>query len=466
MEPFTHHMIKQTKDGIEVVLYLNEEMMEFSAELGILERETKQTIEEKALSYIEKKLPNLNVKAAKIMAGAILLSSIGFAGFTPKKAAAAKIQPTVSQKVNRTSYTVQPGDTLSEIAKKYGTTVEAIQGANHLTTDLIRAGDLLMIPNGLAPLPSQPASQTENTHLVSGGESLWTIASKYGTTVEAIKQQNNLTSDLLQIGQNLTIPGTAASPSSVQAVSSGTAYEVSSGDTLSGIAKKYGTTVEAIKTSNGLTSDFIRVGQRLTISGTAASPSAGQTEQTGTSYQVSAGDTLSGIAKQYGTTVEAIKQHNGLTSDFLAIGQTLTVPNRTAAVPAPTANTASSIIDQEEIEWLAKMIYCEARGESMEGQIAVGAVILNRMESDQFPNSVKEVVLEKNNGYYQFSPAASGVIYSAVPNDESMEAAIRAANGEDPTNGSLYFFNPDKTSSIWLRSKPVSTVIGNHVFAF
>jgi N-acetylmuramoyl-L-alanine amidase len=466
MQPFTHHIVKETKDGIEVILYLNEQSTEFSAELGMLERETKQNIEEKALSYIEKKIPHLNVKVAKIMAGAILLSSIGFASFTPKKAAAAKIEPTVSHKVNGTSYTIQSGDTISEIAKKYGTTVDAIKETNNLLTDFIRVGDQLMIPNGLAPLPSQGTSQTETAHLVSGGETLWKIASKYGTTVDAIKQSNGLTSDFLAIGQSLKIPAKADVSSSLQGHHFSDHYKVSAGDTLSGIAKKYGTTVEAIKASNGLKSDLIRVGQSLTIPGLEGAPSVVKAEQASSSYIVSAGDTLSGIAKRYGTTVKAIKQSNSLTSDFLTVGQTLTISNGLAVTQTSTVNEASSVMNQEELEWLAKMIYCEARGESIEGQIAVGAVILNRVENEQFPNSVKEVVLEKSNGYYQFSPAASGAIYSAVPDDVNMEAALRAAKGEDPTNGSLYFFNPDKTSSTWLQSKPVSTVIGNHVFAF
>lgn len=112
------------------------------------------------------------------------------------------------------------------------------------------------------------------------------------------------------------------------------------------------------------------------------------------------------------------------------------------------------------------MIYSEARGESLQGQIAVGAVILNRVNSPLFPNSVKEVLFQISNGYYQFTPAQTGALNNATPTQQNIDAALRALNGEDPTNGSLYFYNPSKTSSQWLKSRTVSTVIGNHTFAY
>ncbi|PIB57860.1 cell wall hydrolase, partial [Pseudomonas sp. 2822-17] len=125
--------------------------------------------------------------------------------------------------------------------------------------------------------------------------------------------------------------------------------------------------------------------------------------------------------------------------------------NTTSSTPSPTPQQVVSI-NQEALEWLAKMIYAEARGEPLEGQIAVGAVIMNRVNSSLFPNSVKEVLFEKSSGVYQFTPAATGSINSASPNDMNMQAAIRAANGEDPTNGSLFFYNPAKTGDTWIRT--------------
>src|SRR5690606_41107359 len=123
--------------------------------------------------------------------------------------------------------------------------------------------------------------------------------------------------------------------------------------------------------------------------------------------------------------------------------------SQTTVAPASPKFAAEhhSVVDQEELEWLAKMIYSEARGESLEGQIAVGAVIMNRVKNPLFPNTVKEVIFEKTYGYYQLTPAQNGAIHEADPGPQQMEAAKRAMNGEDPTNGALFFYNPDKTSS-------------------
>ncbi|PIB56274.1 LysM peptidoglycan-binding domain-containing protein, partial [Pseudomonas sp. 2995-1] len=117
---------------------------------------------------------------------------------------------------------------------------------------------------------------------------------------------------------------------------------------------------------------------------------------------VVSGDTLWRIANQNGITVNQLKQSNQLNSDNLQIGQTLVIPrnNTTSSTPSPTPQQVVSI-NQEALEWLAKMIYAEARGEPLEGQIAVGAVIMNRVNSSLFPNSVKEVLFEKSSGVYQ-----------------------------------------------------------------
>ncbi len=162
------------------------------------------------------------------------------------------------------------------------------------------------------PTPSPGPSGSYVEYRVQPGDSLWLIARKYGTTVEAIKSLNGLTSDLLDVGQVLRIP-TAQSGGYVE-------YTVRPGDSLWLIARQYGTTPEAIKSLNGLTSDLIDVGQVLRIP-TAQSGGAAE-------YTVRPGDTLWVIARRFGTTVEAIKNLNGLTSDLLSIGQVLRIPGR------------------------------------------------------------------------------------------------------------------------------------------
>ncbi len=170
-------------------------------------------------------------------------------------------------------------------------------------------------PAAPAPAPTAPAGGT--TYVVQAGDTLFSIAVRFGTTVEAIRQANNLTGDTIYVGQTLVIPGGGA-----PAVGAPTVYIVQAGDTLFSIALRYGVTVEAIKSANGLGSDFIYVGQRLVIP--AGQPSTpGQVRY----HVVQPGDTLLTIAVTYGTTVEAIVQANGLPNpNYIWVGQRLIIP--------------------------------------------------------------------------------------------------------------------------------------------
>ena len=117
---------------------------------------------------------------------------------------------------------------------------------------------------------------------------------------------------------------------------------------------------------------------------------------------------------------------------------------------------------QEELDLLARLIYFEARGECYEGQVAVGAVVMNRMKSAGFPNTIEGVIYQKN----QFSPVKSSKWNDEITNYGTVyEAAIEALNGVDPTNGALYFYNPKISTSEWIFTRTVVKVIGNHNFA-
>jgi len=151
------------------------------------------------------------------------------------------------------SYTVQPGDTLYSIARKYNTTVSAIKNLNNLTSDILRIGQILQIPTTSSDEPSTI------TYTVKSGDTLYAIAMRYNTTVDAIKTLNNLTSNTLRIGQTLQIPTASSNePSTIT-------YTVRAGDTLYAIAMRYNTTVNAIKTLNNLTSNTLQIGQKLKI---------------------------------------------------------------------------------------------------------------------------------------------------------------------------------------------------------
>lgn len=184
-----------------------------------------------------------------------------------------------------------------------------------------------VVPTRLAtatPVPpvaptQQPSTPTQGvTYVVKANDTLFSIAVQYGTTVEAIRQANNLTSDLIYVGQQLVIPTTSGGP----APGTATVHIVQSGETLFSIALRYGVTVEALKAANGLGSDIIYVGQRLVVPG---GQPAGPTQER--YHIVQPGDTLLTIAVRYGTTVEAIVRANGLpNADFIWVGQRLLIP--------------------------------------------------------------------------------------------------------------------------------------------
>jgi N-acetylmuramoyl-L-alanine amidase len=116
-------------------------------------------------------------------------------------------------------------------------------------------------------------------------------------------------------------------------------------------------------------------------------------------------------------------------------------------------------LSREEFILLAKLIHAEARGESLAGQIAVGAVVFNRMEDPRFPKTIIKVIYEKD----QFSPVADGSI-NFPPGERALLAAELALSGLDPTNGCLYFYNPASAESRWLDGIPQVISIGSHVF--
>ena len=234
-------------------------------------------------------------------------------------------------------HVVQWGETLSLIASRYGVTMEAIMAVNGLSNpDQIYAGQRLIIP---APgAPGGPARG--GRHVVAPGETLTSIAFRYGTTADALVAANGLSDgDWIYVGQVLNVPdGSSPVP-----ISGGCAthYMVQPGDTLSGIAWRYGTTVNELMQANSLYSDFIYEGQRLCMPpGGRIGPPPGGTDGPPpgpapaprpvtpvTYYRVRAGDTLSGIAWRFGVSQGAIIRANYLTDPYLIyVGQRLAIP--------------------------------------------------------------------------------------------------------------------------------------------
>ncbi|MNZ79203.1 Spore cortex-lytic enzyme precursor [compost metagenome] len=117
-------------------------------------------------------------------------------------------------------------------------------------------------------------------------------------------------------------------------------------------------------------------------------------------------------------------------------------------------------VNQHELDLLARIIYAEARGESYKGQVAVGAVVMNRLASDDFPNTIKGVIEQP----LAFTAVDDGQYY-LVPDATAYQAALDAVRGYDPTNGAIYYFNPDTATSDWIWSRKQTMKIGRHIFA-
>ncbi len=178
-------------------------------------------------------------------------------------------------------YTVQPGDTLFSIARRYGIDVNTLAAANGLTLNSwVYVGQNLVIPGAAtAPSPVQAPPATGNVYVVQVGDTLSTIALRHGITTGQLAALNGLTwNSWVYVGQRLILPGAAAAPSPAPAqpapgAASGV-HTVQAGENLFRIGLKYGVTAAAIRAANGLSSDIIYVGQRLTIPGAGSSPAA------------------------------------------------------------------------------------------------------------------------------------------------------------------------------------------------
>lgn len=156
-------------------------------------------------------------------------------------------------------------------------------------------------------------------------------------------------------------------------------------------------------------------------------------------------------------TQKAVRQFQkncGITADGIAGPKTLLYLGLGSGTSSSAGGYSSS-----DIYLLAKVIGAEARGESYTGQVAVGAVVLNRVRHSSFPDSISGVVYQSG----AFSCVRDSN-WSVEPNDTAKKAARDAINGWDPTGGAIYYYNPAKTSNQWIRSRPVVTTIGKHVF--
>ncbi len=229
--------------------------------------------------------------------------------------------------MNNKTYTVKKGDTLYGISKQFNTSAQKIRELNNLKNDNIVPSQVLIISENNGTNPNECVIYT-----VKKGDSLYEIAKKYNTSVDAIKRYNNLTTNNLSIGQKIRIPCNIEDNDDT-VMPKYISYTVKAGDNLYNIAKKYNTTVDKIKRDNNLQSNNLTIGKILLIEDTSDQSNIEEcfgeeyeAPSSNITYTVQKGDNLYSIANKYNTTVNEIKSLNNLTSNNLSIGQQLRIP--------------------------------------------------------------------------------------------------------------------------------------------
>lgn len=204
-------------------------------------------------------------------------------------------------------YVVKKGDSLWSIARKYGLSVAELKALNNLSSNTLHIGETLLVSS----VNSTDDNISDAYYTVKSGDTLWGIARKYNMSVNDLKSLNNLSSNNLSIGQKLIVSKASSND-----------YTVVAGDTLWGIARKFNVSVDDLKSLNNLTSNSLSIGMVLKIP-----PYSNKKNEETNVYVVKSGDSLWSIARKFNSTVDEIKRLNSLQSNILSIGQRLVVPS-------------------------------------------------------------------------------------------------------------------------------------------
>ncbi|EDS78686.1 cell wall hydrolase [Clostridium massiliodielmoense] len=240
-------------------------------------------------------------------------------------------------------------------------------------------------------------------------------------------------------------------------------YKVVPNDSLYKIGKLFNTSVTSIKNNNNLKGDIIYPGQALNVPAKV--------------HNVVSGESLYLISKKYNISLDSLRKANNKWDNLIYPNDKLLIPslnvtstNSATTKPSSTSVQASttpkSVIPytQDDLDVLSRLVHAEAGGESYKTRVCVASVVINRVKSNQFPNSIKGVVYEVSDGHYQFTPVLNGMINKPAT-EEDKKAALEALNGNDPTKGALYFFDNTVTNK-WLLSKPVALHSDKMTFAY
>lgn len=221
-------------------------------------------------------------------------------------------------------------------------------------------------------------------------------------------------------------------------------YTVITNDSLYSISKLFDTNVKYLQNTNNFQENSLSSGDKIFVPAHV--------------HKVKSGESLYKIATSYKVPVANIKKANGLKSDSIKSGVKLLIPGVKPYLKADRVIPYSS----GEVTLLAKLIEAEAAGESMQAKIAVGATVINRVQSGDWAPSIKKVIYQKFGEYYQFTPVKIKTINN-TPSSASRRAARIAMYGSDPSNGAIYYFDQSSNNQ-WLWSKTKTAQLDHMIF--
>ncbi len=221
-------------------------------------------------------------------------------------------------------------------------------------------------------------------------------------------------------------------------------YTVIQNDSLYKIGQLFRISVDTIRKDNALSSDIIYPDQALYVPAKL--------------YTVKSGDSLYLIARQYGLPLTSLQKANGIWDDRLMPGQKLILPGIT-----PDTGTGTVIpYSGSELDLLARLIEAEASGEIYQAKIGVGAVVINRVQSTDWPSTITGVINQVINGYYQFTPVKNGMINQPA-SDDAIRAAWAALYGSDPSNEAIFYYD-DSSTNPYMLAKTKTAIIDHLIF--
>ena len=262
------------------------------------------------------------------------------------------------------------------------------------------------------------------TYSAVSGDSLYKISCLFNTTVANLMQDNHLTDYNINIGQKFCVPSMT--------------HTVVKGESLFLISKMYRIPMETLRRANNIYNDYLDIGQVLNVPVVL------------TSFSSSGMSVGNSSAK----------------SESSCLSDSTTTPNTTSSPVSHSApvSTETSSYSTSDLDLLARLITAEAQGQQYQAKVAVGAVVMNRVKSGLFENTISKVIYQTIDGYYQFTPVLNGWINKPAE-AESIKAAKEALSGIDPTNGALFYFD-NTTTNKWLLSRQVTIVIDDMTFTY